>query len=161
MGVGTKHTSHVVDYVSRNKPMPVEIIGSSIDVSLSGESTYIDTRKGYWTTLTNDGSNDGVPTIPSTKPSDAILLEPQCNGLSIKGVFSTSGETVTLYPLVADASGNYPTFLETIQLSGQYVNVDSKYESTAQGVDVFGYSYIKFYRDGLSAGTVQILGVAF
>ncbi len=154
-------SSRVVDYVSENLPMPVEIIGTGIDVSLSGESTYIDTRKGSWVTLSADGGNDAITPISASMPSNAVALPESVNGYTVKAVFSTSGQTCYVYPLVSDASGNYPGYLPSVELVGLYENADGKYESEIAAFDTYGFGQLAVLKSGISSGTAEILGVPY
>lgn len=160
MFVETKQSSRVVDYVSRDLPMPVEIIGSSIDVSLSGESTYIDTRKNNWEELTSYGGNDTISPISASMPSNTVDIDASVNGYTIKCVFQNASDSCTVYPLVADSNGDYPGYLPPVELSSIYQNADGKYESEIVPVDLYGYSKVAFMKSGLS-GNGQILGVPY
>jgi len=157
-----KHSGEdVSDYVSSSNPLPVNIIGSSIDVSLSGESTYIDTRKGEWVDLCPDSGNDTITPLDSTMPSYYISMDASVNGYACKAVFSTSGQSITAYPMVADKNGDSPAYLPTITFSSQYVNDSGLYESQVEPIDVYGFSQLAVLKSGLTSGTVQIKGVPY
>lgn len=144
----------VVDYVSRRLPVPVEVVNTDINISISHESTYFDTRKTDWVIL-ESGSADTL-TIPASMPSNSIDCS-RYGGLTFKCVFDNK-ESASIYPLV-DSNG-YPSFLPSLFISGIYENSNGSYESDIYGLDLFGYSSIAFYKTGLT-GSVTILGIFY
>ena len=157
----TANTSRVCDWVDRDHPLYVDMVNSDIDVSLSSESVYVDTRKSNWVTLSADGGNDTITPISASMPSNAVALPESVNGYAIKAVFSASGQTCYVYPLVADASGNYPGYLPPVELVGVYENSDGKYESEVVAFDTYGFGQLAVLKSGISSGTAEVLGIPY